>query len=172
MENGVIAPHLPAPCRYGRPRARPLRKIVNAIFYVLRGGIAWRLLPNDFPPWRTVSRWFAAWRDGGGPLLSVSRRSFPLIEKVFRQPLCRRARRPRHRHRCRDRAQKPRPGQLRRQSQALGGRALLRLARPQLKARQGLRRHHRLRPRLPLRRLRHAPRPTTRPSFMTFETDS
>jgi len=34
-------------------------------FYVLRGGIAWRLLPSDFPPWRTVYRWFAAWRDKG-----------------------------------------------------------------------------------------------------------
>ena len=47
----------------GRPRAWPLREIVNAIFYVMRGGIAWRLLPSDFPPWSTVYRWFAAWRD-------------------------------------------------------------------------------------------------------------
>ena len=41
-----------APSRRGRPRAWPLREIVNAIFYVMRGGIAWRLLPSDFPPWR------------------------------------------------------------------------------------------------------------------------
>jgi putative transposase len=40
-----------------------MREIVNGIFYVLRGGIAWRLLPSDFPPWQTVYRWFAAWRD-------------------------------------------------------------------------------------------------------------
>lgn len=53
----------PAPC--GRPRAWPLREIVNAIFYVMRGGIAWRLLPSDFPPWRTVYRWFATWRNEG-----------------------------------------------------------------------------------------------------------
>jgi transposase len=26
-------------------------------------GLAWRLLPSDFPPWATVYRWFAAWRD-------------------------------------------------------------------------------------------------------------
>jgi transposase len=32
---------------------------VNAIFYVLRGGITWRLLPKDFLPWQTVYRWFA-----------------------------------------------------------------------------------------------------------------
>ena len=41
-----------------------MREIVNAIFYVLRGGITWRLLPSDFPPWQTVYRWFAAFRDG------------------------------------------------------------------------------------------------------------
>jgi len=61
----VLEPYLPPPCRYGHPRAWPLREIVNGIFYVLRGGIAWRLLPGDFPPWRTVYRWFAAWRDKG-----------------------------------------------------------------------------------------------------------
>ena len=54
-----------APSRRGRPRAWPLREIVNAIFYVMRGGIAWRLLPSDFPPWRTVYRWFATWRNEG-----------------------------------------------------------------------------------------------------------
>jgi transposase len=59
----VIAPHLPMPCAKGRPRAWPLREILNAIFYVMRGGITWRLLPSDFPPWNTVYRWFAAWRD-------------------------------------------------------------------------------------------------------------
>lgn len=61
----VIEPLLPPAKRTGRPRAWPLREIVNAIFYVLRGGIAWRLLPSDFPPWSTVYRWFAAWRDAG-----------------------------------------------------------------------------------------------------------
>ena len=43
----------------------PLREIMNAIFYVLRGGIAWRLLPREFPPRTTVYRWFALWRDTG-----------------------------------------------------------------------------------------------------------
>lgn len=50
----LMKPHLPPPKTTGRPRAWPLREIVNAIFYVLRGGIAWRLLPCDFPPWRTA----------------------------------------------------------------------------------------------------------------------
>ena len=61
----MIEPYLPPCSKNGRPRAWPPHEIVNAIFYVLRGGIAWRLLPSDFPPWQTVYRWFAAWRDKG-----------------------------------------------------------------------------------------------------------
>jgi transposase len=38
---------------------------VEAILYVDRAGCAWRYLPADFPPWRTVYGYFAAWRDDG-----------------------------------------------------------------------------------------------------------
>ncbi len=61
----VIEPYLPPAKTTGRPRAWPMYEIVNAIFYVLRGGIAWRLLPADLPPWGTAYRWFATWRDTG-----------------------------------------------------------------------------------------------------------
>jgi transposase len=61
----VIAPHLPKPCATGRPREWPMREIVNGIFYVMRAGCPWRLLPNDLPPWGTIYRWFAVWRDDG-----------------------------------------------------------------------------------------------------------
>ena len=61
----VIAPHLPKPCATGRRREWPMREIVNGIFYVMRAGCAWRLLPSDLPPWETIYRWFAAWRDEG-----------------------------------------------------------------------------------------------------------
>ena len=61
----VIAPHLPKPSATGRPREWPMREIINGIFYVTRAGCPWRLLPNDLPPWGTIYRWFAAWRDGG-----------------------------------------------------------------------------------------------------------
>jgi transposase len=40
-----------------------MREIVNPIFYVLRGGIPWRMLPPCFAPHQTVYGWFAAWRD-------------------------------------------------------------------------------------------------------------
>lgn len=59
----LIAGFLPGESSTGRRREWPMREIVNAIFYVLRGGIAWRLLPKDFPPWPTVYRWFARLRD-------------------------------------------------------------------------------------------------------------
>ena len=61
----ILEPLLPAEAECGRKRAWPMREIVNAIFYVLRGGVAWRLLPDSFPPWRTVYRWFARLRDDG-----------------------------------------------------------------------------------------------------------
>ena len=61
----VIALHLPKPCAKGRPREWPMCEIVNGIFYVMRAGCPWRLLPTDLPPWGTSYRWFAAWRDDG-----------------------------------------------------------------------------------------------------------
>jgi putative transposase len=56
---------LPPPSPEGRPPQWPLREIVDAIFYVLRGGVPWRMLPDCFPPRHTVYGWFAAWRDAG-----------------------------------------------------------------------------------------------------------
>ena len=64
-EWAILSPFLPAAASCGRKRAWPMREIVNAICYVLRGGIAWRLMPDSFPPWRTVYRWFARLRDDG-----------------------------------------------------------------------------------------------------------
>src|SRR3954453_15909354 len=64
-EWALIEPLLPEPHVRGRPRGWSLREVMNAIFYVLRGGVAWRLLPKDFPPRTTVYRWFSSWRDTG-----------------------------------------------------------------------------------------------------------
>jgi transposase len=64
-EWALIEPLMPESRERGRPRKWPLREIMNAVFYVLRGGVAWRLLPNDLPPRTTVYRWFSLWRDAG-----------------------------------------------------------------------------------------------------------
>jgi putative transposase len=54
--------HVPAPTGMGRPRRHAVRDLLNAIFYLLRSGCAWRLLPHDLPPWTTVSHYFRRWR--------------------------------------------------------------------------------------------------------------
>ena len=59
----VIKPHLPPANITGRPRVWPMREIINGIFYVMRSGCPWRLLPSDLPPWSTIYRWFAKLRD-------------------------------------------------------------------------------------------------------------
>jgi putative transposase len=60
-----LAPHLPSPKTGGRPRIHSPRAILDAIFYVLKSGCPWRLLPRDFPPWRTVYHYFRQWRLAG-----------------------------------------------------------------------------------------------------------
>ena len=60
-----IRPHLPDPAGQGRPRLHGLRAILDAVFYVLKSGCPWRLLPGDFPPWKTVYDWFRRWRIDG-----------------------------------------------------------------------------------------------------------
>jgi putative transposase len=42
-----------------------LREILNTIFYIVRSGCAWRLLPHEFPPWKTVHHYFRIWRIDG-----------------------------------------------------------------------------------------------------------
>src|SRR3712207_6188004 len=64
-ERRCISSHLPEPTRQGRPRLHSLRAILDAVFYVLKSGCPWRLLPRDFPPWKTVYDWFRKWRIDG-----------------------------------------------------------------------------------------------------------
>jgi putative transposase len=42
-----------------------LREVLDAIFYIVRSGCAWRLLPHDFPPWKTIHHYFRRWRIDG-----------------------------------------------------------------------------------------------------------
>ncbi|WP_412556214.1 IS5 family transposase [Streptomyces glaucescens] len=64
----LVEPLLPPPRtgpKGGRREKHPRRRIVDAIFYVVRTGCAWRQLPHDFPPWQTVYWYFVRWHDGG-----------------------------------------------------------------------------------------------------------
>lgn len=64
-EWALLEPMIPAARPGGRPRTHPTRELVDAMLYVLRGGIAWRALPHEYPPWQTVYHYFRLWqRDG------------------------------------------------------------------------------------------------------------
>jgi transposase len=64
-EWALIAPLLPEPRPGGRPRTTCLRRVVDAIFYLLQAGCQWRMLPRDFPPRSTVYGYFRAWITAG-----------------------------------------------------------------------------------------------------------
>lgn len=61
----ILKSLIPAPKTGGRPRSVNMREIINAIFYILAAGCAWRLMPHDLPPWSTVYHYFRAWRIEG-----------------------------------------------------------------------------------------------------------
>jgi transposase len=61
----ILASLLPSPAKTGRRWVWPMREMLNAIFYVLRSGCPWRLLPDHFPPHQTTYRWFVRLRDDG-----------------------------------------------------------------------------------------------------------
>src|SRR6266446_3983501 len=61
----MIEPRLPQRNRLGRPPKTGLRKVVNALLYMVRTGCQWRQLPREFPPYTTVQHYFYAWRDSG-----------------------------------------------------------------------------------------------------------
>jgi putative transposase len=56
----LLQPMLPQPNKRGRPQT-DRRQVINAILYIVKGGIQWRLLPANFPPWNTVYHIFRKW---------------------------------------------------------------------------------------------------------------
>ena len=61
----LLATYLQLSERRGSSSKHERRVVVNAILYVLRGGIEWRMLPNDFPPWQTVYYHFRQFQQKG-----------------------------------------------------------------------------------------------------------
>lgn len=64
-EWAVLDPLIPRARQAGRPEKHPKRAILNAIFYLVRSGCAWRMLPNDLPPWKLVRHYFSHWKKQG-----------------------------------------------------------------------------------------------------------
>jgi transposase len=61
----ILEPMIPGQSPKGRPRKYAMREVLNAILYQVRNGGAWRNLPHDFPPYRTVFYYFTKWRKCG-----------------------------------------------------------------------------------------------------------
>ena len=61
----IIAPLIPAAKTGGRPRVPDMRVIINAIWYINRGGCSWRMLPKEYGPWETVYGYFWRFRRDG-----------------------------------------------------------------------------------------------------------
>ena len=61
----AIAPYLPRASPTGAPRKHNWRRILNALFYVVKNGCVWRALPHDFPAWQTVYHYFRLFRMTG-----------------------------------------------------------------------------------------------------------
>lgn len=77
----ILEPLIPAAKEGGRPRTINMREVVNGIFYLLKTGCQWRMLPKDFPNWKTVNDYYSKWRKDG----TWSRMNDALREQVRRQ---------------------------------------------------------------------------------------
>jgi putative transposase len=63
---------IPAAHPGGRPRSVDMREMLNAILYQVRGGVSWRMLPHDLPPWGTVHYYYRRFRlDGTWSTINV-----------------------------------------------------------------------------------------------------
>lgn len=56
---------IPPPKPGGRPRELDMRLVLNAVLYVVVGGIQWRMLPREYPKWKSVYHYFRLWRQDG-----------------------------------------------------------------------------------------------------------
>src|SRR5829696_6557354 len=61
----LLAPLVPRSHPAGRRQTYPLRRILDAIFYLLRAGAQWRMLPHEHPPRSAVFYHYAQWREDG-----------------------------------------------------------------------------------------------------------
>ncbi|MBB2168272.1 IS5 family transposase [Gluconacetobacter aggeris] len=61
----LIRRHIPRAKKGGRPRETSMRRVIDAIMYVVTHGCKWRGLPKDFPPWRTVYGYFSELQERG-----------------------------------------------------------------------------------------------------------
>ncbi|TSA35296.1 MAG: transposase [Verrucomicrobiaceae bacterium] len=76
----VLSSMLPKARRLGRPRTC-LRRVLNAVLFVLKSGRPWRLLPKDFPAWKTVYHHFRSW-SRSGILVAINARLRKMVRRL------------------------------------------------------------------------------------------
>jgi putative transposase len=81
-----VCRYLPPTSTRGRPRIHPLRRILDAVYYVLRTGCAWRYLPTNFSPWQTVFYHFRRFH-----LKNTWHALYLALHRAERERLCRNA---------------------------------------------------------------------------------
>lgn len=64
-EWNIIKEKIPKAKPGGRPREINIRQAVNGMFYLVKGGIVWRMLPKNFPPWQSVYNYYREWCKNG-----------------------------------------------------------------------------------------------------------
>lgn len=79
-EWSIIEPLLPPPNKEGTPRKVDIREVIDAINYLLKSGCSWRLIPHDFPDWRSVYYYFRIWKSKG-----IWKRIHDKVRKKVRQ---------------------------------------------------------------------------------------
>ncbi len=65
IEWGFIKHHFEPEDPRGNACKHDRKQVVDAIFYWVKSGVQWRMLPNDFPPWKTVYDHYSRWNKRG-----------------------------------------------------------------------------------------------------------
>ena len=82
----ILEPLVSSPEKRGRPPKWPLRYVADAVFYLLRSGCSWRMLPREYPPWQTVYYHFRKWRMDGRLRRAHDRIREAVREREGREP--------------------------------------------------------------------------------------
>lgn len=76
-----IKPMLEAARRRTRPRKHDLYDVFCAVMYFVTTGTAWRSLPSEFPPWRTVHEYFTQWTTARGGQTTLLEQALHTLER-------------------------------------------------------------------------------------------
>ncbi len=70
-----IRPLLESVRKQTKPRTVDLYEVFCGVLYLLKSGCQWRMLPSEFPKWRTVHAYFAKWSEPGPDDVSILERA-------------------------------------------------------------------------------------------------